>query len=169
MRELAPWAGIKPGPPALGAWRLIHWTTKKSLLSSLDYELREDGRLALLLSVDTALITGLAQCSSKSLVKLNWHGEKRSLSESKAHFWERLSGKELLRSEKIGCGVDDMDLFVQHWFQHPLSVFLNYGGWENKSWFPRLPHSQCFRCDLGSTHHSLLCKTWVWNWVKGKG
>ena len=28
--DLVPWPGIKPGPPALGAWCLSHWTTRKS-------------------------------------------------------------------------------------------------------------------------------------------
>ena len=27
--ELVHWLGIKPGPPALGAWTLSHWTTRK--------------------------------------------------------------------------------------------------------------------------------------------
>ena len=31
MRDLVPWPGIKPRPPASGAWRLIHRTTRKSL------------------------------------------------------------------------------------------------------------------------------------------
>ena len=26
MRDLVPWPGIEPGPPALGAQRLSHWT-----------------------------------------------------------------------------------------------------------------------------------------------
>ena len=35
MWDLVPWPGIKPGPPAWGAWGLSHWTTKqKSLLLS---------------------------------------------------------------------------------------------------------------------------------------
>ena len=29
IRDLVPWPGIKPGPPALGAWSLNHWTTKE--------------------------------------------------------------------------------------------------------------------------------------------
>ena len=29
MRDLVPWLGIEPGPPALGAWSLNHWTTKE--------------------------------------------------------------------------------------------------------------------------------------------
>ena len=28
--ELVPWLGIKPGPPAFGAWSLSQWTTRKS-------------------------------------------------------------------------------------------------------------------------------------------
>ena len=27
MWNLVPWSGIEPRPPALGAWRLSHWTT----------------------------------------------------------------------------------------------------------------------------------------------
>ena len=29
MRDLVPQPGIKPQPPALGVWRLIHWTTRE--------------------------------------------------------------------------------------------------------------------------------------------
>ena len=29
MWDLPPWPGIKPRPPALGAWRLSHWTTRE--------------------------------------------------------------------------------------------------------------------------------------------
>ena len=29
MRDLVPWPGIEPGPPALGAWSLNHWTIKE--------------------------------------------------------------------------------------------------------------------------------------------
>ena len=29
MWDLVPWPGIKPGPPALGAWSLSHWTTRE--------------------------------------------------------------------------------------------------------------------------------------------
>ena len=29
MWALAPWPGIEPGPPALGAWSLSHWTTRE--------------------------------------------------------------------------------------------------------------------------------------------
>ena len=32
MRNLVPWPGITPGPPALGTWSLSHWTTRKSPL-----------------------------------------------------------------------------------------------------------------------------------------
>ena len=28
--DLVPWSGIKPGPPALGAWNLSHWTAKEA-------------------------------------------------------------------------------------------------------------------------------------------
>ena len=28
MWDLSPWPGIKPRPPALGAWGLSHWTTR---------------------------------------------------------------------------------------------------------------------------------------------
>ena len=28
MWDLAPWPGIEPGTPALGAWSLSHWTTR---------------------------------------------------------------------------------------------------------------------------------------------
>ena len=31
MWDLVLWPGIKPGPPALGAWSLSHWTARKSL------------------------------------------------------------------------------------------------------------------------------------------
>lgn len=44
-------------------------------------------------------------------------------------------------------------------------AFLYCGGWKNKNEFPRLPCSQCFRCDLGSINQKLPCKTWIWNWV----
>ena len=27
--DIVPWPGIKPGPPALGAWSLSHWTTRE--------------------------------------------------------------------------------------------------------------------------------------------
>ena len=27
--DLGPWPGIEPGPPALGAWSLSHWTTRE--------------------------------------------------------------------------------------------------------------------------------------------
>ena len=30
MWDLVPWPGIEPGSPALGAWNLSHWTTRKS-------------------------------------------------------------------------------------------------------------------------------------------
>ena len=30
MWDRVPWPGIEPGPPALGAWSLTHWTTGKS-------------------------------------------------------------------------------------------------------------------------------------------
>jgi len=29
VQDLLPWPGIQPGPPALGAWSLSHWTTGK--------------------------------------------------------------------------------------------------------------------------------------------
>ena len=29
MWDLVPWPGIEPGPPALGAWNLSHWTTRE--------------------------------------------------------------------------------------------------------------------------------------------
>ena len=29
IRDLVPWPGIEPGPPALGAWSLNHWTTRE--------------------------------------------------------------------------------------------------------------------------------------------
>ena len=29
MWDLVPWPGIKPGPPALQAWSLSHWTTRE--------------------------------------------------------------------------------------------------------------------------------------------
>ena len=29
MWDLVPWPGIEPGSPALGAWSLSHWTTRK--------------------------------------------------------------------------------------------------------------------------------------------
>ena len=29
MRDLVPRPGIEPGPPALGAWGLTHWTTRE--------------------------------------------------------------------------------------------------------------------------------------------
>ena len=29
MWDLVPWPGIKPRPPALGAWSLSHWTTRE--------------------------------------------------------------------------------------------------------------------------------------------
>ena len=32
MWDLVPWPGIKPGPPAWGAWDLSHWITKKKSL-----------------------------------------------------------------------------------------------------------------------------------------
>ena len=31
MWDLVPWPGIEPGPPALGAWSLSHWTTREVL------------------------------------------------------------------------------------------------------------------------------------------
>ena len=31
MWDLAPWPGIEPRPPALGAWRLSHWITREVL------------------------------------------------------------------------------------------------------------------------------------------
>ena len=34
MRDLVPWPGIKPGPPALGAQSLRHWTTREVPFSS---------------------------------------------------------------------------------------------------------------------------------------
>ena len=35
-RNLVPQSGIKPVPPALGAWSLKHWTTRKSLILILN-------------------------------------------------------------------------------------------------------------------------------------
>ena len=35
MWDLVPWPGIKPGPPALGAWSLSHWSTRKIPTPSL--------------------------------------------------------------------------------------------------------------------------------------
>ena len=35
LRDLVPRPGIEPGPPALGAWRLSHWTTRE--LPRLDF------------------------------------------------------------------------------------------------------------------------------------
>ena len=29
MRDLVPQPGIEPGPPALGAWSLTHWTARE--------------------------------------------------------------------------------------------------------------------------------------------
>ena len=29
MQDLVPWPRIEPGPPALGAWSLSHWTTRE--------------------------------------------------------------------------------------------------------------------------------------------
>ena len=31
MQDLVPQPGIEPGPPALGAWSLTHWTTREVL------------------------------------------------------------------------------------------------------------------------------------------
>ena len=33
LQDLVPWLGLEPRPPALGAWRLSHWTTRKAFLS----------------------------------------------------------------------------------------------------------------------------------------
>ena len=32
-RDLGPWPGMEPGPPALGPWSLSHWATREALLS----------------------------------------------------------------------------------------------------------------------------------------
>ena len=29
LLDLVPWPGMEPGPPALGAWSLRHWTTRE--------------------------------------------------------------------------------------------------------------------------------------------
>ena len=31
LRNLGPWPGLNPGPPALGAWSFSHWSTGKAL------------------------------------------------------------------------------------------------------------------------------------------
>ena len=36
MWDLVPWPGIEPGPPALGAWNLSHWTTREVPIISLN-------------------------------------------------------------------------------------------------------------------------------------
>ena len=42
MWDLVPQPGIKPGPPALGAWSLTHWTTREvPLLGSLNPGLKD--------------------------------------------------------------------------------------------------------------------------------
>ena len=35
IQDLVPWPGIEPGPPALGAWSLNHWTAREVPLASL--------------------------------------------------------------------------------------------------------------------------------------
>ena len=35
MRDLVPWPGIHPGPPALGSWNLSHWIMRSSLFFDL--------------------------------------------------------------------------------------------------------------------------------------
>ena len=37
MRDLIPWPGMEPGPPALGAWSLNHWTTRE--VPQIDFNL----------------------------------------------------------------------------------------------------------------------------------
>ena len=39
MLDLVPQSGIKPRPPALGAWSLSHWTTREVPLSFSDTQL----------------------------------------------------------------------------------------------------------------------------------
>ena len=36
MWGLVPWSGVKPEPPALGAWSLSHWTTREASPLALD-------------------------------------------------------------------------------------------------------------------------------------
>ena len=36
LRDLAPQPGVEPGPPALGAWSLTHWTTREVPACVLD-------------------------------------------------------------------------------------------------------------------------------------
>ena len=37
MWDLVPWPGIKPRPPAFGAWSLSHWTIREVPLSAFQY------------------------------------------------------------------------------------------------------------------------------------
>ena len=37
MRDLVPWPGVEPRPPALGAWSLSHWTIREVPLSIYFY------------------------------------------------------------------------------------------------------------------------------------
>ena len=36
LQDLVPRPGLEPGPPALGAWSLTHWTTGKSLYCCME-------------------------------------------------------------------------------------------------------------------------------------
>ena len=38
MWDLVPWPGIEPGPSALGAWSLSHWTTREVSVLSFSWE-----------------------------------------------------------------------------------------------------------------------------------
>ena len=42
MWDLVPWPGIKPGPPALGAWSLTHWTTREVHRCMFEWEQSPD-------------------------------------------------------------------------------------------------------------------------------
>ena len=71
MWDLVPWPGIKPGPPALGAWNHSHWTTREGpfsfffLIPNLTQHVfhgGSDGKKPTCNAGDLGLIPGSGRC-----------------------------------------------------------------------------------------------------------
>ena len=119
MWDLVPWSEIKPGPPALGAWSLSHWTTRE--VHSLTICLHtHQVHPCLRASANTAPLSIM----SWSLFPLTWSGR-----------WQRPHTGALPQTHGILAQVlrSDSSQDSLHW--GPLSKFLSYK-LRRRQWHP---------------------------------
>ena len=94
MWGLVPWPGIKPGPPALGAQRCSHWTTREIPIVPV---LMRSEEISWMLPIAGDLVG-----SENSLHKCRWGCRKGG---RQAHVPKEISSKKLVESqEQALCG-----------------------------------------------------------------